>query len=89
MANYEKFTRGDYGLFAHCERKKEEFGNYITLGNQRIDPSRSHLNYNLMLPLLKNVVQKMLGAFEWARGAQEQVRKHVEHARTSIRAKLP
>ena len=43
----------------------------------------------VMLPLLKNVVQKMLGAFEWARGAQEQVRKHVEHARTSIRAKLP
>lgn len=21
MANYEKFVRGDYGLFAHCERK--------------------------------------------------------------------
>lgn len=31
----------------------------------------------------------MLGAFEWARGAQEQVRQHVEHARTSIREKLP
>ena len=47
MANFEKFTRGDYGLFAHCERKKDENGNYITLGNQRIDPSRSHLNYNM------------------------------------------
>ena len=47
MANYEKFVRGDYGLFAHCERKKDEFGNYITFGNERIDPSKTHLNYNL------------------------------------------
>lgn len=47
MANYEKFVRGDYGLFAHCERKKDEFGNYITFGNERIDPTRTHLNYNL------------------------------------------
>ena len=47
MANYAKFTRGDQGLFAHCERKKDEFGNYITFGNERIDPSRTHLNYNL------------------------------------------
>lgn len=47
MANFEKFTRGDYGLFAHCERKKDENGNYITLGNQRIDPARTHLNYNM------------------------------------------
>ena len=28
MANFEKFTRGDYGLFAHCERKKDENGQY-------------------------------------------------------------
>lgn len=47
MANYAKFTRGDLGLFAHCERKKDEFGNYITFGNERIDSSRTHLNYNL------------------------------------------
>ena len=47
MANYEKYVRGDYGLFAHCERKKDEFGKYITFGNERIDPSRTHLNYNL------------------------------------------
>lgn len=47
MANYEKYARGDYGLFAHCERKKDEFGNYITFGNERIDPARTHLNYNL------------------------------------------
>lgn len=47
MANYEKFVRGDYGLFAHCERKKDEYGNYITFGNERIDPTRTHLNYNL------------------------------------------
>jgi len=47
MANYEKFVRGDYGLFAHCERKKDEFGNYVTFRNERIDPTRTHLNYNL------------------------------------------
>ena len=28
----------------------------------------------VMRPLLKKVVQKMLGAFEWVRGTQEQVR---------------
>ena len=43
----------------------------------------------ILLPLLKKVVQKMLGAFEWARGAQEQVRQHVEQARTSLKEKLP
>lgn len=47
MANYDKFTRADTGLFAHCERKKDESGNYVTFGNQRIDPNRTHLNYNL------------------------------------------
>lgn len=47
MANYDKFIRADMGLFAHCERKKDENGNYVTFGNQRIDPSRTHLNYNL------------------------------------------
>ena len=47
MANYDKFTRADMGLFAHCERKKDENGNYVTFGNQRIDPTRTHLNYNL------------------------------------------
>lgn len=47
MANYDKFTRADMGLFAHCERKRDENGNYVTFGNQRIDPNRTHLNYNL------------------------------------------
>ena len=47
MANFEKFTRSDLGLFAHCERKKDEYGNYVTFGNERIDPERTHLNYNL------------------------------------------
>ena len=47
MANFEKFTRGDYGLFAHCERKKDENGQNVTFGNQRIDPARTHLNYNM------------------------------------------
>ncbi len=47
MANYANFKRGDFGLFAHCERKKDENGKYVTFGNERIDSSRSHLNYNL------------------------------------------
>ncbi len=47
MANFAKFTRGDCGLFAHCERKKDENGNYITLGNERIDPEKTYLNYNM------------------------------------------
>ena len=47
MANYENFKRGDCGLFSHCERKKDEHGNYVTFGNQRIDSTRTHLNYNL------------------------------------------
>lgn len=47
MANYCGFKRGDMGLFAHCERKQDEEGNYVTFGNQRIDSERSHLNYNL------------------------------------------
>ena len=47
MANYENFKRGDFGLFAHCERKKDENGRYVTFGNQMIDSERSYLNYNL------------------------------------------
>ncbi|MBR6475758.1 MAG: plasmid recombination protein [Lachnospiraceae bacterium] len=47
MANYENFKRGDFGLFAHCERKKDENGRYVTFGNQMIDSARSYLNYNL------------------------------------------
>ncbi|MCR4866623.1 MAG: plasmid recombination protein [Lachnospiraceae bacterium] len=47
MANFAKFTRGDCGLFAHCERMKDANGNYITLGNERIDPEKTYLNYNM------------------------------------------
>ena len=43
----------------------------------------------ILLPLLKGVVRKMLGAFEWMRGTQERVRERVEQARTSIKEKLP
>ena len=47
MANFCGFKRGDCGLFAHCERKQDEEGNYVTFGNQRIDSELSYLNYNL------------------------------------------
>lgn len=48
MANAKKYTRASVGhLCAHFERRRDEEGNYINFGNQSIDPSRTHLNYNL------------------------------------------
>ena len=48
MANYAKFTKGAMGhMLRHYERAKDENGEYIKFGNQDIDPSRTHLNYNL------------------------------------------
>lgn len=48
MANAQKYTRAASGhLAAHFERRKDEQGEYVKFGNQDIDPSRTHLNYNL------------------------------------------
>lgn len=48
MANYAKYTKGAIGhLVKHFERAKDSEGNYIKFGNQDIDASRTHLNYNL------------------------------------------
>jgi len=48
MAHCKKFTKAACGhMFAHYERKKDENGEYIKFGNQEIDISQSHLNYNL------------------------------------------
>lgn len=48
MANVQKYTRSACGhLAAHYERRKDENGEYIKFGNQSIDPSKTHLNYNL------------------------------------------
>lgn len=48
MANAQKYTKAASGhLAAHYERKKDEQGEYVKFGNQDIDPSRTHLNYNL------------------------------------------
>gem|GEM_PF-1335454 len=50
MANVQKYTRADVkggGLIQHLERAKDENGEYHKWGNQEIDSSRSHLNYNL------------------------------------------
>lgn len=48
MANYAKYTKGAMGhLTKHYERAKDNEGNYIKFGNQDIDASRTHLNYNL------------------------------------------
>lgn len=34
-------------ILKHCERAKDEKGEYIKFGNKSIDTSRTHLNYNL------------------------------------------
>jgi hypothetical protein len=50
MANVQKYTRKDISggsLTRHYERAMDGEGNYHQWGNQEIDPSRSHLNYNL------------------------------------------
>ncbi|MDE7432214.1 MAG: plasmid recombination protein [Lachnospiraceae bacterium] len=48
MANCKKATRGAMGhLMKHYERGKDANGEYIKFGNQQIDSSRTHLNYNL------------------------------------------
>ena len=50
MANVQKYTRADVGggsLTRHYERAKDKNGQYHKWGNQEIDPSLSHLNYNL------------------------------------------
>ena len=48
MANCQKYTRAACGhLFKHYERARDENGEYIKFGNEDIDLSRTHLNYNL------------------------------------------
>lgn len=45
VAKYNKSATGH--MCAHYERRKDERGEYIKFGNQNIDLSRTHLNYNL------------------------------------------
>lgn len=48
MAHVQKYTRSASGhLLAHYERRKNDKGEYVKFGNQDIDLSRTHLNYNL------------------------------------------
>lgn len=48
MANLQKYTVLQLGhLFKHYAREKDENGNFIKFGNQSIDTSKTHLNYNL------------------------------------------
>lgn len=48
MANCAKYTKGAMGhMFKHYERGKDDSGKYVRFGNQQIDLSRTHLNYNL------------------------------------------
>lgn len=45
VAKYNKSATGH--MCAHYERRKDKRGEYIKFGNQNIDLSRTHLNYNL------------------------------------------
>jgi len=48
MAHCAKYTRAACGhMFKHYERAKDESGQYIKFGNQDIDTTKTHLNYNL------------------------------------------
>jgi len=48
MANVQKYTRGQIGgLTRHYERTQKEDGTYYEFGNQEIDVTKIHLNYNL------------------------------------------
>lgn len=48
MAHVAKYSKGALGhLFKHYERAKGEDGKYVNFGNEAIDTSKSHLNYNL------------------------------------------
>ena len=48
MANMQKYTAGSVGgLERHYVRWKDKDGNYQRFGNQDIDISKTHLNYNL------------------------------------------
>jgi hypothetical protein len=48
MAHVMKMTRGAVGhMFKHYERAKDEKGEYVKFGNEDIDATRTHLNYNL------------------------------------------
>jgi hypothetical protein len=63
--NYQKFkTIGVTGLFRHVERYKDENGNYIKFGNQNIDTTKTHLNYNLGPELEGTQFQRMQDRLE-------------------------
>jgi len=48
MAHVAKYTRNaTKNLTRHYERAKDKDGNYIKFGNENIDTSKTHLNYNL------------------------------------------
>lgn len=48
MAHVSKFAKSAIGhMTKHYERAKDENDNYIKFGNQEIDTSKTHLNYNL------------------------------------------
>lgn len=48
MANVAKYTKGTMGhMMKHYERGKDENGDIVKFKNEQIDPTRSHLNYNL------------------------------------------
>lgn len=48
LAHLKKFSKSATGhMTEHFERKQNDLGEYIKFGNQDIDTSKTHLNYNL------------------------------------------
>ncbi|MBD3796105.1 MAG: plasmid recombination protein, partial [Epsilonproteobacteria bacterium] len=60
MAHFAKYTKVQVGhLGKHYERAKDETGKYVKFGNEDIDTSRTHLNYNLAPELNKTHLEKI------------------------------
>ena len=80
MANAQKYTKSACGhMTAHYERAKDENGEYIKFGNQNIDPSRTHLNYNLAPLRVSDGVSGVSGQIDF-------IRQRTTEARTLNRA---
>lgn len=80
MANAQKYTKSACGhMTAHYERAKDENGEYIKFGNQNIDPSRTHLNYNLAPLRVSDGVSGGSGQIDF-------IRQRTTEARTLNRA---
>lgn len=60
MAHFAKYTKVQAGhLGEHYERHQKENGEYVKFGNEDIDTSQTHLNYNLAPELNQTHLEKI------------------------------